>query len=147
MSSTQPVLPQPPQAKPQGYWEYSQSKGTMTHVAPDGTRKLVGTGYSGVGSALDDTAAQDVGNTGPIPRGAWTIGPQQDHPLRGGRHLTAAMPLSPAPGNASHRNNYWIHGDTAEHNHTASEGCIVLSREARDAVAGSGDTQLQVVYP
>lgn len=119
----------------------------MTHVSPDGTRKLIGTGYSGVGSALDDPAAQDEANAGPIPRGNWIVRPQQNHQLSNGKHLAAAMPLSPAPGNATHRKDFWIHGDTAAHNHTASQGCIVLPRDARDAIAGSGDSQLQVVYP
>lgn len=63
---------EPARAKAQGYWGYSRSKGTMTHVTPNGT--LIGTGYSGLGSALDDPAAQNESDTGPIPRGTWVIG-------------------------------------------------------------------------
>lgn len=57
------------------------------------------------------------------------------------------MRLTPAPGNTTDRQDFWIHGDTAAHNHTASTGCIVLPRDARNQIAGSGDTRLQVVYP
>ncbi|MGH9418017.1 MAG: tlde1 domain-containing protein [Terriglobales bacterium] len=162
MSTTSPVLPQPPktpsarsasdagpaQAKPQGHWEYSQSEGTIAHVFPDGARKLIGSGYSGFGSALDDPAAQDEDKLGPIPRGSWIIGPQQNHSLADGRGtLIAAMPLAPAPGNTTVRKDFWIHGDTAAHNHTASQGCIVLPRDTRNAIARSGDSRLEVVYP
>ncbi|MGH9418143.1 MAG: tlde1 domain-containing protein [Terriglobales bacterium] len=119
----------------------------MTHVAADGTRKLAGIGYSGVDSALDDPVAQDESSAGPIPRGHWIIGRQQSHQLANGKHLIAAMRPSPAAGNATKRTNFWIHGDTAAHNHTASEGCIILPRDVRDVIAASGDTQLQVVHP
>lgn len=119
----------------------------MTHVLPIGSRELAGNGYSGVGSALDDPAAQDEGNAGPIPRGSWIIGPQTDHKLANGKHLTVAMRLSPAPGNTTHREDFWIHGDTPAHNHTASSGCIVLPRDVRNRIAASGDAQLRVVYP
>lgn len=119
----------------------------MSHVLADGTRKTIGTGYSGAGSALDDPGAQDEQFKGPIPRGNWVIGPQQDHPLPRGKTLWAAMKLTPAPGNATERADFWIHGDTAAHNHTASEGCIALPRDVRDAIARSGDSRLEVVRP
>lgn len=79
--------PAPGPAPSHGYWEYSQSTGTMTHVVPDGARNLIATGYSGFGSALDDPAAQDEGNAGPIPRGTWVIGPQQEHQLSNGKQV------------------------------------------------------------
>jgi Protein of unknown function (DUF2778) len=117
----------------------------------DGQRNLIGFGYSGFGSALDDPAAQDDPYQGPIPRGDWIIGRQQDHTLREpqGHHnvRTAAMPLTAAPGNTTKRSDFWIHGDTPAHNHTASQGCIVLPRQARNQIADSGDTLLRVVHP
>lgn len=146
-SSLQLNKTNPAKAKAPSYWEYSQSRGTMTRVAPDGTRELIGTGYSGLGSALDDPAAQDEHFRGPIPRGSWIIGRQQNHPMPGGHSLTAAMRLTPAPGNATDRTDFWIHGDTAAHDHAASKGCIVLPRSVRDAMARSGDSRLEVVYP
>lgn len=103
----------------------------MTHVLPDGTRELVGAGYSGFGSALDEPVDQNLGNVGPIPRGAWIIGPQQNHPLAYHRGtLWGAMKLTPGPGN-----------------HTASKGCIVLPESVRNAIARSGDPRLEVVHP
>lgn len=119
----------------------------MTHVLADGERRLIGVGYSGHGSALDDPAAENQFEEGPIPRGAWLIGPQLDHTLANKHVLPGAMRLSPAPGNSTRRTEFWIHGDTAAHDHTASRGCIVLPRDARDAVARSGITDLEVVHP
>lgn len=136
-----------PSPKPHGYWEYSQSKGTMTHVLPDGKRELAGMGYSGHGSALDDPEKQDAINQGPIPRGAWIIGPQRDHRLIDGKTLYGAMELAPGAGNATRRSDSLIHGDSAAHDHSASKGCIVLSRDVRDAIARSGDVDLEVVHP
>lgn len=102
----------------------------------------VGTGYSGLGSALDDPAAKYERKKGPIRRGAWLIGKQRNHKLADGHGtLTAAMPLTPAPGNQTDRKDFWIHGDTAAHNQTSSQCCI------RDEIAASSDRRLQVVHP
>ena len=120
-------------------WQYQQSTGNLT--APDGS--LAGVGYSGNGADLDNPSGQgDIGH-GPIPQGSWTIGEFSNHPKLG----PVSSPVSPAPGNDmdSRDGGFFIHGDNAAENHTASDGCIILSRPLREQIAASGDTELLVV--
>jgi hypothetical protein len=78
---------------------------------------------------------------GPIPRGRYRIGPQYAHPSKG----PVTMALSPVGHTAQGRTHFLIHGDSIRHPGAASEGCIVLDRAARQAIAASGDTDLEVV--
>lgn len=91
---------------------------------------LLGIGYSGRdfernGSHIlgrNQPACEGVSNIGPLPRGGYTIGLPESHPVLG----PLAMPLQPDPDNKMYgRGDFWIHGDNAEHN--ASHGCIVLA--------------------
>ena len=120
-------------------FSYSQSTGQMTR---DG--ELVATGYSGNGPGLNNAAAQMQKDVGPIPQGLYTIEPPHADPVVG----PIAMRLDPAPGNEMYgRGDFLIHGDNAAMDHTASEGCIVLPRDARVAIGGAvlaGDDQLLV---
>jgi non-ribosomal peptide synthetase component E (peptide arylation enzyme) len=55
------------------------------------------------------------------------------------------LPLAPWPNNNMFgRNGFYIHGDTAARNQTASNGCIVLDRQYRLMIAQSGDNVLTV---
>ncbi len=119
-------------------WTYSQSSGTLT--APDGS--VVGHGYSGRGGGLNNPQAENEPDIGPIPQGQWNIGPFFDDP--GGKGPIVAH-VTPSPQTeAFGRSGFMIHGDNSEANHTASEGCIILARPLRQAIADSGDTILQV---
>jgi hypothetical protein len=120
-------------------WTYSQSTGNLT----DRFGSVLGQGYSGNGSDLNNPAAEGVIGHGPIPQGAWEIGPFSDHPVLG----PISAPLTPAPSNDmdGRDGGFYIHGDNAQMNHTASDGCIILSRPLRQSIADSGDTSLQVV--
>lgn len=119
-------------------WTYSQSTGRLT--APDGA--LAGTGYSGNGAALDNPADQGEIGHGPIPQGQWTIGAFATYPHLG----EIVAPLTPCVGNDmdGREGGFFIHGDNAAMDHTASDGCIVLSRDLRQAIAASGDRALLV---
>jgi len=119
-------------------WTYSQSTGNLTDPAGE----IRGQGYSGNGSDLDRPAGQgDVGH-GPIPQGDWTIGPFFDAP--GGKGPIVAH-LTPNEGtDCLGRSGFMIHGDNRAANHTASEGCIILSHTLRMLIQGSGDNQLIV---
>ena len=69
------------------------------------------------------------------------IGPAQEHPNLG----PVAMPLTPDPGNEMHgRSDFWIHGDNPDMNQTASQGCIIMSRPTREAIAASECRELVV---
>jgi hypothetical protein len=119
-------------------WTYEQTTGNMSR---DGT--LVGTGYSGHGTSVNDPDAQDQPNVGPIPQGNYTIGAAKT-PVD---HLgPRALPLTPAPRNSMFgRSAFFIHGDNAAGNHSASDGCIILGPTIRQQIVDSGDTVLVVI--
>jgi RHS repeat-associated protein len=122
-------------------WVYHQSTGQMTHVDANGHSTDVGTGYAGHGTGVNNPDMQEVQNTGPLPRGNYTIGPQQDH----GR-LRSSMMLTPDSTNEMHgRSSFLIHGAHANDRQDSSEGCIIMSNEVRSQIANSGDDVLQVV--
>jgi RHS repeat-associated protein len=124
-------------------WEYSQTTGTMTHVDDaSGQRNDLATGYSGHGAGVNNPAMEGVEDVGPIPRGDYTIGRQHHSAATG----PASMSLAPSPSNNMHdRGDFAIHGDTSSGDRSASRGCIILPRNARDEIAGSGDNCLRVV--
>jgi type VI secretion system (T6SS) effector TldE1-like protein len=119
-------------------YTYCQGTGVLTHNGA-----FAGVGYSGHGKGLNDPGEQGVEGVGPIPQGRYTIGPPKD-PID---HLgPLAMPLTPDPANEMFgRSAFFMHGDNAAANHTASDGCIIMGREVRQAVAESGDHELTVI--
>jgi hypothetical protein len=118
-------------------WVYAQSTGNLLL-----NTIFVGTGYSGIGDGLNNGAAQDQANVGPLPRGTYAIGAAHAPP----DHLgPLALPLYPDPGNAMFgRFGFFMHGDNQYGNHTASNGCIVMDHDIRQQVASSGDAVLVV---
>lgn len=119
-------------------WVYEQSTGSMR----DASGKLLASGYSGFGIAKNDPAAQEIPNQGPIPQGEYLIMPPQDSLTHG----PFAMRLYPEADNEMYgRSGFMIHGDSLEHPGAASDGCIILTRTARETIWSSGDHQLQVV--
>lgn len=106
----------------------------------DATGKVIAVGYSGLGVAKNDPAAQHVPNMGPIPVGKYTIMP----PINSPKHGPYAMHLEPfADDEMFNRSQFMIHGDNATH--SASEGCIILPRGTRETIWQSGDHQLEVI--
>lgn len=119
-------------------WKYSQSTGQLS--SPAGSS--VGLGYSGRGVDLDNPADQDQRGVGPIPQGDWAIGEFFDDP--GGKGPIVCH-LTPLPSTETFgRSGFMIHGDNAEANHTASEGCIILPRALRQMIMSSSDRVLTV---
>jgi len=119
-------------------WTYNSSNGALIH---NGVH--VGTGYSGHQAGVNNPEMESIHNTGPIPRGSWTISHFFNDP--GGKGPIVAR-LSPDEGTDTHgRGGFMIHGDNSEHNGTASHGCIILARPIREQIATSGDSILQVV--
>jgi hypothetical protein len=123
-------------------WLYNSSNGVLIR---DGAQ--VGIGYSGHGAGLNNVHLEAMPDTGPIPRGAYNIGPFFDDP--GGKGPVVSR-LTPLPGTDTFgRGGFEIHGDTAadvEHGTSlASHGCIVLARPIREAIRDSGDADLDVV--
>lgn len=116
---------------------YSQSTGVLTR---DG--RHFGTGYSGHGTAKNKPDRQRERAVGPIPRGDWIIGGNRTSPNTGPLTIT----LEPAPDtDVFGRSLFRIHGDSIANPGTASNGCIILPRQVREAIIRSGDKSLRVV--
>lgn len=82
-------------------------------------------------------------NVGPLPKGKYTItGQPFTHPHTG----KYSIRLQPSPDNKMFgRAGFLIHGDSAKHPGSASNGCIILPLPAREEIWKSGDRQLEVV--
>jgi len=99
-------------------------------------------GYCGKGSCKDNPAAESVVNEGPIPVGWYTI----QAPVDTDEHGPYVLWLTPDPTNVMYgRSGFGIHGDSIDDPGSASEGCIILDRNEREAIWGSGDNRLEVV--
>jgi hypothetical protein len=119
-------------------WLYEQSTGRM--YAADGS--VAGVGYSGAGDCKNNCKTQAVHNEGPIPTGSYRIG----QPIDTITHGPFVLPLTPDPTNQMFgRYGFLIHGDSVVNPGTASEGCIIMSRDVRNAIAESRDWELKVV--
>jgi len=117
-------------------YTYSQSTGVL---ARNGA--AVGHGYSGHGAGRNNPAMQAAPNVGPIPQGQYKIGPPFDTPPSA--HGPHVMRLIQAPGTDTFgRDGFLMHGDNPQHD--ASEGCIIMPPDVRNAVSASGDTDLTV---
>jgi hypothetical protein len=119
-------------------WTYEITTGRL--YKDDGG--LVGVGYSGAGNNKNNANAQSVHNEGPIPEGTYNIG----SPVNTVTHGPYVLPLTPDPKNMMWgRFGFLMHGDSVVAPGTASEGCVIMSRDVREAVWGSNDHTLQVV--
>lgn len=120
-------------------WVYHQCSGCLE----DDKGLIVGVGYSGAeGSGKNIPRMQNVRNVGPIPQGIYAIGDPYDSQAHG----PFVLPLIPGPTNEMFgRSGFLIHGDSLEHPGAASEGCIIMSRQIREEIAGGDDRSLKVV--
>lgn len=117
-------------------WRYSQRTGELTRNGQE-----AGVGYSGRGNGRNNPLMENAQNIGPIPRGRYRIGTAYIHRTKG----PVTMSLTPLGHTAHGRTHFLIHGDSVAHPGNASEGCIVLSRPVREAIANSGDREIEVV--
>ena len=108
---------------------YSQSSGSLTCVNDSTGQLYVNcTGYSGIGSGLDNPAAQPIMDVGPLPQGLYIVG----YPTHRKGPLT--LPLIPLSITQMYgRNGMLIHGDAVHPKapHAASNGCIVTNKDCR----------------
>lgn len=109
---------------------YSQSSGLLYIESRDGARVALARGYSGRGHDLNDPDAEGKPGSGPIPRGVWRIKSPLHHPRLG--PLSFALE---AFGHDAHgRTEFFIHGDNGRGDKSASSGCIILGRGARECI-------------
>jgi hypothetical protein len=102
----------------------------------------VGPAYSGAPGYVDDPSAEEIKACGPIPEGTWAIGAM----IPDGGHLGPnVLPLEPVAGTVTFgRGGFFIHGDNAKHDESASEGCIIVSPMLREAIDQDPDRTLSV---
>lgn len=116
-------------------FEYSQSTGILSHGG-----EPIGKGYAGHGEGLNNPKLEMVHNLGPLPKGTWEIGLFFDDKHLG--YCVAA--LRPTSQDVFGRGGFFIHGDNKRMNHTASDGCIILSKTLRELIRDSGETEITV---
>lgn len=119
-------------------WTYRQSTGELLHNG-----QHVATGYSGYGPGKNNPTMEGIRGVGPIPRGRWII---SGTPADTQAHGPYVLRLVPAHGTNTHgRDGFLMHGDSLSGPGTASQGCIITSRNVRERVWHSGDRNLAVV--
>lgn len=119
-------------------WTYEISTGRVL----DPNRMLLAIGYSGAGSGRNNVNSQEIPNVGPIPEGTYDIGAPQDTE----QHGPFVLPLEPYLTNEMYgRSGFLCHGDSLEAPGTASHGCLILPRWARERIWESEDHALQAV--
>lgn len=125
-------------------WYYVQETGELAHL-DDGTGNVernVASGYSGKGIHQDFPGSEGLKANGPIPSGAYRIGSQRYSANTG----PAVMDLQILESDYSYgRDDFQIHGDNSCGDRSASEGCVILNRKTRNAIASSDDDLLVVV--
>lgn len=119
---------------------YYSSSGLFYLRSEDDACILLARGYSGFGAGRDDPAQEAEKIYGPIPAGIWKVEPFRDHVRLG----PIAAPLIPIGHNAHGRSGFYIHGDNKWGNCTASTGCIVLPRSARECLRALNVRSLEV---
>lgn len=104
-------------------------------------------GYSGFGNGVNNPALESARDIGPIPTGSYIISAFFDDvstPFHMGKGPLVCH-LTPNQHAALGRSGFMIHSDNASLNHTASHGCVILARFAREHIQKSGDTDLVVI--
>ena len=125
-------------------WTYEQSTGHL--YDPDGA--MVAIGYAGGNEGknpegVNNHSMQDQKGIGPLPTGFYIFGEVVAQSQLG----PFAIPLIPDPSNKMDgRGSFYVHGDTAAMNLSASEGCMIFPRQVREEIVASGDKQLAVIY-
>lgn len=130
-------------------WEYEQRTGDFYLADSQNGRALIARGYSGKGIGLNAPEFEDRISEGPIPRGEWRVYAPAYHVRLGPLSFALAFKREGRIGPAPHsRSGFYIHGDNAAGNGTASSGCIILDKSARGWIAelvSLGVDQLTVV--
>lgn len=119
-----------------GVWKFVQKSG---YLYLDDVFK--GSGYSGRGVGYLNPMTESIQDIGPIPSCGYTIGPWENYHTHLGVLVAPLTPTGPIFG----RSGFFIHGDNVDMNHSASDGCIILSHFLRELVRDSGSTNLIVV--
>lgn len=96
--------------------------------------------YSGHGDGLNNPEKENDKGVGPLPRGLYRIVQWRDDPHLG----PCVAQLQQVKGETFGRSGFYIHGDNALMNHSASDGCIIAPRDVRFAFRATGILYLTV---
>lgn len=108
---------------------YAQSSGTLSLCNGDFACPFAA-GYAGRAIGRDNPDMDHVKNIGPLPRGVYSMR-VVEHP----RFAAPAIQLVQTDGEGHGRSGFFIHGDNAKADYSASSGCIVLDKPTRLVVA------------
>lgn len=120
---------------------FEQASGRLLLADNQDARAALCLGYSGHGDNRNNPDAEALRASGPIPRGLWRVGAPRDHSTLG----AFAFPLEPVDHKAHGRTAFYIHGDNRKADGSASTGCIIAPRFARECIAALRINMLQVV--
>ena len=124
-------------------WRFEITTGKLY----DSEGNCVATGYSGGNlgkdpEGEDNPADEPLKDIGPLPEGLYTLG----QPVLKSNLGPFAIPLLPDPSNQMYgREGFYCHGDSVENPGCASEGCVIMPRNVREAMWNSPDHELQVI--
>lgn len=126
---------------------YEQRSGCLYLASRQDERVLIACGYSGKGRFLNELFYEDRVAEGVIPRGVWRIVASVAHSKLGPVCLALAYGRDAGgPVVYPHgRRGFYIHGDNAAQDRSASSGCVVLDRTTREFIANSRVKLLNVV--
>ena len=110
-------------------FEYNSKTGELWACNGDFCMPLA-TGYAGKGRGWNNPSVDNERSLGPLPRGTYAMRVDK-HP----RFAEPAIRLTQTSGFTHDRSGFWIHGDNARGDGSASAGCIVLGRPVRLAIA------------
>lgn len=88
-------------------------------------------GYAGRGDGKNNPDAEHRRGVGPLPVGQYEV----RGPRTSARTGPFVFDLRQTRGPTYGRSGFQIHGDSKRNPGNASSGCIILSRDARDAIA------------
>lgn len=108
-------------------FSYDQPSGEFRDV----DLNLIAVGYSGYMLGLNNPDMEEVASTGPIPKGIWEISKPYHSATKG--PLTFHLAYRWGRGTFG-RSAFLIHGDNQSGDKSASRGCIILPRPAREFI-------------
>ena len=115
----------------EAHFVYVVADGEMFLSCGEDMELSIGKGYSGYREYRNNASFETRKALGPLPRGRWLVGFGIQHPRLGPQAI--ALQPEDVP-NLSGRSGFYIHGDNRRGDFTASTGCIVLGRSARDCI-------------
>ena len=117
-------------------WGYNQQSGIITH-----NDEYMGVGYSGYPPNVNNPKAQGIIDSGPIPKGTYTI----TFIGNTDTHGPFVLGLIPAKANVMFgRSGFLMHSDSIMHPGFASKGCIICLTSLRQLIWLSKDIVLIV---